>query len=216
MKKEYYPEFKYTEPKSARQGQFIVKSTREPYKGLFVFTFDKRYFSGTSPIETGIELEEIRTSLSVKSILMPLVAGSLGGFFTRKPTQSEKREGILLRYFVQDRNNGKILETDKQTYLQTQKDIANRNFTEVSWIVKGPAEDKVFGKYPFEGAESKNRKTVQALEPQMRGISTFITDYRYLVEEIITQEPLVSEIFIEKDKSTQLTNDRKANFDLRK
>ena len=91
----------------------------------------------------------------------------------------------------------------------------NNTFAEIDWIIKGPAEDTMFGKYPFEGAESRNRKAIQALEKTMPGISTFVTDYRYLVEEPVVVQPqdMTSETFTELDISTQLENDRKANFD---
>ena len=217
MKKEYYPETKYTKAKSAKPGEFIVKDTRDLYKGLFVETSDKRYFSGKSPMDTGIELEKVVSSLNLKAIIAPLLAGSLGGFFKKIATSSERENGVLKRYFIQDKNNSKITEVDKPTYLQAQKDLVNTNFAQVDWIIKGPAENQMFGNYPFEGAESKNKKTIQALEPQMKGISTFITDYKYLVEDpATTQKPqLTSETFTELDAATQLENDRKANFDLR-
>ena len=89
---------------------------------------------------------------------------------------------------------------------------------EVDWIIKGPAEDVMFGNYKYEGAESKNKKTIQALETTMPGISTFVTDYKYLVEDPIITQPqeLASQTFTQQDIDTQLENDRKANFDLRK
>ena len=215
MKKEYYPETKYTKAKSAKPGEFIVKDTRDLYKGLFVETSDKRYFSGKSPMDTGIELEKVVSSLNLKAIIAPLLAGSLGGFFKKIATSSERENGVLKRYFIQDKNNSKITEVDKPTYLQAQKDLVNTNFAQVDWIIKGPAENQMFGNYPFEGAESKNKKTIQALESQMKGISTFITDYKYLVEDpAVAEKPvLTSEAFTEKDASTQLQDSRKANFD---
>lgn len=218
MKKEYYPETKYSKAKSARTGEFIIKDTKELYKGLFVETSDKRYFSGKSPMDTGIELEKVVSSLDLKSIIAPLLAGFLGGFFKKTVTSSEREAGVTKRYFIQDKNSNKITEVDKQTYLQAQKQLVNINFAEVDWIIKGPAENKMFGNYPYEGAESKNKKTIQALDSQMKGISTFITDYKYLVEDPATTEKaqLTSETFTELDKNTQLENDRKANFDLRK
>ena len=75
----------------------------------------------------------------------------------------------------------------------------------------------MFGKYPYEGAESKNRKAIQALEKTMPGISTFVTDYKYLVEEPVVVQPqdLTSETLIELNLKTQIDNNRKANFDTR-
>jgi hypothetical protein len=52
----------------------------------------------------------------------------------------------------------------------------------------------------------------------MPGISTFITDYSFLVEDPATnQKPVLStSTEVEKDPLIKLENDRKANFDLRK
>ena len=52
----------------------------------------------------------------------------------------------------------------------------------------------------------------------MPGISTFVTNYTYLVEEPVVaaqQQEKTSETFIERDVDIQLDNDRKANFDTR-
>ena len=55
-------------------------------------------------------------------------------------------------------------DTDLDTYLQAKNTLVNSIFAQVDWIVKGPAEDKMFGNYPFEGAESKNKKVPLFLE----------------------------------------------------
>ena len=218
----YYPKSKYSKPKAAGQEEFVVKKTQEYYKGSYVKTSDNKYYSGKSPLDTEVELEKVKDHQKGLdegiAFLYGILAGSLGGFFAKKPTQSEKEKGVAKRYFVQDKNNNKIVETDKATYLQTQKEVVNRNFAEVDWIIKGPAEDMMFGKYPYEGAESKNKKAIQALESQMKGISTFITDYKYLVEDPITTATpeVTSQTFIQPEGDTQLENSRKANFDLRK
>ena len=213
----YYPETKYSKPKSASLGAFTEKVSQKPYKGLYVETFDKKYYSGKSPMDTGVELEKVTNNFrdTVVVVGMGILGATIAGFFKKIPTSSEREKGVTKRYFVQDKNNNKIVETDKTTYLQTKKQVTNRNFAEADWIIEGPAEDKMFGKYPYEGAESKNKKTIQALESQMKGISTFITDYKYLVEDPVAAEKpvLTSETFTEKDASTQLQDSRKANFD---
>ena len=218
----YYPKSKYSKAKSAGQGEFITKVKKEDYKGFYVKTFDKKYFAGKSPLETGIELEKVSNHNKDHNEIYALGLGILGaaiaGFFRKKPTKSEKENGVAKRYFVQDLNNNKIVETDKPTYAQTKLTTPNRFFAEVDWIIKGPAKDTMFGNYPFEGAESKNKKTIQALEKTMPGISTFVKDYAYLVEEPVVVQPqdLTTETFIQLDPDIQLENDRKANFDLRK
>jgi hypothetical protein len=217
----YYPDFKCTKSKSAQLGEFQVKNTKELYRGSYVETFNNKYFAGKSTMETGIELEKVvdeqvdrKTTPSI-SLPFSLLADSLGGLFKRKPTKLQRERGVVKRYFVQDLSNKKIAETDKVSYNQTELTVPNRNFAEIDWIIKGPAEDKMFGDYPFEGAESKNRKTIQALNKAMPGISTFVTDYRYLVEELPAVRPQdkTSQTFVEQDANKQLENDRKASFD---
>jgi hypothetical protein len=221
-KKVYYPKTRYTEPKSAAPGEFVVKDTQEPYKGTYVGTFNSKYYGGTSPLDTGIELEKVKEPQARLDEGRPDYFGILaelgGSILKRLLTKAEKSKGVAKRYFVQDKNNNKIVETDKANFLQTQQQVMSRRFAEVDWIIKGPAEDKMFGKYKYEGAESKNRKAIQALEKQMPGISTFITDYRYLVEEPVrvTQQSLTTQTIVEKDVDVSLENSRKANFDTRK
>lgn len=210
--KNYIPKSKYKKAKSTDGTEFVEVTSRLLYKGFYIETFAGKFFGGKTPEEDGPELEKIKKTKEFPTALL----GLLAGFFKKKPTQSEKEKGVTKRNFIQDRNNNKIIETDPDTYALAKLNLTNSTFAQIDWIIKGPAEDKVFNGYPFEGAESRNRKTIQGLEKQMPGISTFITDYRYLVE----QPPLVgqstSETFSELDQTTQLDNDRKANFDLRK
>lgn len=216
--KRYAPEGSYRKAKSTNGDEFIQLLDKAPYKGFYIEDSRGNFYGGKTPQEGGPELVKIRDSKNLLKKAGLGFLGLVGGFFLAKPTQSQRDSGVLQRYFLQDKNNKKITEVDKQTYLQAQKQLVNTNFAQVDWIIKGPAEDIMFGKYPYEGAESKNKKTIQALESQMKGISTFITDYKYLVEDpAATQKPqLTSETFTELDPNTQLENDRKANFDLRK
>lgn len=217
----YLPKSKYKKPKSTKGTEFIIKGTTNYYSGMYFETYKKQFFAGTKPTDNGVELQKVSDHGDRNAMLLAAGVGLLGtaiaGFFRKKPTKSEKENGIAKRYFVQDLNDNKIAETDKVTYNQTKLTVPNRNFAEVDWIIKGPAEDKMFGEYPYEGAESKNRKTIEALNKTMPGISTFITDYRYLVEEIVTIPPQdkTSQTFVEQDPEVKLENDRKARFDSR-
>ena len=218
----YLPKSKYKKPKSTKGSEFIIKGTTEYYSGMYFETYKKQFFAGTKPTDNGAELQKVSDHGDRNAMLLALGIGLLGtavaGFFQKKPTKSEKESGIAKRYFVQDLNDNKIAETDKVTYNQTKLTVPNRNFAEIDWIIKGPAEDQMFGQYPYEGAESRNRKTIETLNKTMPGISTFITDYKYLVEEpvVISPQDTTSQTFIEQDPEIKLENDRKARFDLRK
>lgn len=219
----YLPKSKYKKAKSTGGTEFIVKGTTNYYSGMYFETYKKQFFAGTKPTDNGVELEKVSSHGDKNAMLLALGVGLLGtavaGFFKKKPTSSEKESGVAKRYFVQDMNNSKIVETDKVTYLETKLTVPNRRFAEVDWIILGPAEDAVFGGYMYEGAKSKNKKTIEALNRTMPGISTFVTDYAYLVEEpvvAVQQQEKTSETFIEQDLDITLENSRKANFDTRK
>jgi hypothetical protein len=214
----YIPESRYKEPKSTAGGDFVVKSTGEDYKGRYIETFDGKFYSGNKPEENGVELEELKPGFLED--LMPLavpVLGLLAGYFMGKLKKGDRAKGVTRRYFVQDKRTNKITETDLQTYQEAQK-LPSKRFAFTDWIIKGPAEDAIIKGYPFEGAASKNKKAILALEKDMPGISKFITDYSFLVEEIANpiDNQLSSETIVEKDPLVQLDNSRKARFDTRK
>lgn len=211
----YYPETKYSEPKSARRGQFRIKGFDEIYTGLYVETFDKKYFTGTSPMDTQVELEKIENTSTIAAAAL---TGAVAFVVGRVLTKSEKDKGSIKRYFIQTAQNNKIVETDRTNYLLEKKSPLSKRFAEVDWIIKGPAQDRTFGAYKYEGTESKNRKTILTLEKQLPGISTYITDYSYLVQEpvAVDKQALTTQSFTEVDPATELENSRKANFDTRK
>ena len=215
----YQPKTRVSKPKSTAGGEFIEKESRKKYKGKYIEDFKGRFFAGSSIEENGVELERIQTGASAGPIAQAvgLLALSLRGLFNKKLSQGDIEKGTTKRSFLQDRNNGKVTETDKDNYQQAKRLLVNTVFAEMDWIIKGPAEDKNVNGYPFEGAESKNRKAIQALEKTMPGISIFVTDYKYLVQEPVVVQPqdLTSQSFVEQDPTTKLDNDRKANFDTR-
>jgi len=145
------------------------------------------------------------------------VAGLLVGFFKPKLKKGDREKGVTKRYFIQDKRTNKIIETDLETY-QESRSLPSKRFETADWIIKGPAEDKLINGYPFEGAASKNKKTIQALESQMPGISAFVTDYSLLVEEPVNpkENELSSQTIVVEDSLVALENSRKANFDSRK
>jgi hypothetical protein len=215
----YQPKTRVSKPKSTAGGEFIEKESRKDYKGKYIEDFKGKFFAGSSIEENGVELEKVNTGASSGAIAVAvgLLIEAMRGFFKKKPTQSDIEKGTTKRYFVQDKNDNKITETDKDLYQQAKRLLPNTKFAEIDWNIKGPAEDKTINGYPFEGAASKNKKTIQALEKTMPGISTFITDYSLLVVEPVVVQPqdLTSQTFVEQDPDTKLQNDRKANFDTR-
>jgi hypothetical protein len=199
-------------------GEFVDKLTNEPYVGSYIKNMKGLYFAGTSQTPDSKELVRIRTKQPNGTLATTamIVAALLVGYFIKKVTSADKKNGVTKRYFAQDKEDGKIVETDKDTFQRAQNELTDRNLAQVDWLIKGPAEDREINGYMFEGAESKNRKTIQALEKTIPGISTFITDYKFLIEDPIQPQELYTDTVVQTDSTTQLENDRKANFDLKK
>ncbi len=217
----FAPRTTYTNPKSTAGGEYREKLTGKDYRGFYIRNNRNQYFAGKSPEDKGVELEKVEKSSTLLQQIAPVGMSLLLMIFKKlfKPTitSGQSKSGILPRYFVQDKTNNKIAETDKQSYQEAQLIPTVRTAT-TDWIIKGPTEDTTINGYPYEGAASKNKKAIQALESQMPGISTYVTDYSYLVQDpAANQKPVLStSTEVQKDPQTQLENDRKANFDLKK
>lgn len=218
----YLPKSRYRKPKSTNGGEFIIKSTGEPYTGSYIETFKKKYYAGSSPEQMGEELEKVRERGDFDLLgeafktLSPLLLKALkGGVVRKKPTTSEIVMGEVKRYFVQDPVTQKIVEVTKPDYVELKKQLPNRRYVEVPWNIKEPAEDMMFGNYKYEGAETQNRKTIVALEKQMPGITRVVRDFAYLIpptrpKQVITPDTFITTV---KDPLVDLENSRKANFD---
>jgi hypothetical protein len=218
----YLPKSRYRKPKSTNGGEFITKSTGEPYTGSYIETFKKKYYAGSSPEQMGEELEKVRERGDFDLLgeafktLSPLLLKALkGGVVKKKPTTSELAMGEIKRYFVQDPITQRIVEVTKPDYVELKKQLPNRRYVEVPWNIQEPAEDIMFGNYKYEGAATKNLNTVVALEKQMPGISRVVRDFAYLVpptrpKQIITPDTFTTTV---KDPLVDLENSRKANFD---
>ena len=220
--KRYIPKTSYTEPKYTSGGEYRTKDTGEDYTGFYIEASRGKYYSGKSPQQGGAEILKVETeglvNKGAKAKVFALLLALGKGFLRPKPSSIDREKGILTRYFIQDKNDNKIVETDRETYLEAQKELRNKRFVTADWVIKGPAENTVINGYPYEGAISKNKKAIVAIEKQMPGISTFVTEYALLVEEPIpaTVNELTSNKVTIQDPVTALENSRKANFDTRK
>jgi len=226
QQEKYLPQTRLSQPKSTPGEEFVIMGTDRGYKGTYIETFDGRYYAGNSLSLNGAELQKVGILGSKEDNLVQgvttapssLLLSIIQRAFTKKPTPQELSKGIAKRYFIQHKKNNKITEIDRETSLLAQRELPNRRFVEMDWIIKGPAEDVVINGYTFEGAASKNKKATNALESQMPGISTFITDYSLLVTQptIPKEKQLYNQAVTIEDPTIALSNSRKANFDIRK
>ena len=213
----FIPEGSYKKAKFSLGFNFVNVETREKYRGFYIEDSLGKYYSGKEPSKDSIRLEKVKIEIpsGLKAGLKAAAIAMATGLAKKAISKLEKQNGKTKRYFVQDRNSKKISETDKDTYNQAKLDLPNQNFAEVDWLIQGPAQDMMFGEYKFEGAASKNQKAIQAIESQIKGISNFITDYSYLVEEPVEaqKQELTTSSTTYLDPDTELNNSRKANFD---
>ena len=218
----YLPKSRYRKPKSTNGGEFVIKSTKEPYTGSYIETFKKKYYAGSSPEQIGEELEKVRDRGDFDLLgeafatLSPLLLKALkGGVIRKKPTTSEIVLGEVKRYFTQDPVTNNIIEVTKPDYVELKKQLPNRKYAEVPWNIKGPAEDMMVGNYKYEGAATKNLNTIVALEKQMPGITRVVRDFAYLVPPTRPSQLFIPDTstVIVKDPLIELENYRKANFD---
>jgi len=222
----YIPASAYKKAKNTPGGEFIVKDTGEEYKGPYIETAKKQYLAGETPEQNGVELEKLERSAGIPdfggldflSLGLSLFA-VLKSAYKKQVSQDEIDKGLAKRYFVQDNRTNKISETSEEAFNQAKTELPNFKFAEVDWNIRTPAEDLMINGAKFQGSESRNKEAIKNLESQLPGISTFVTDYRYLVPEVIPPAeaiPVETQTITRPDPLTELENSRKASFDLKK
>jgi hypothetical protein len=219
MSSGYIAEGSYKKAKFTPGLTYVVMDTRKRYIGFYIEDSRGRFYSGKAPGDKSVRLEkvELKVPEGLKAGLKKAAMALAAGLAAKVISSLERQKGKTKRYFVQNKTTQKISETDKATYEQAKTDLPNSTFMEVDWELTGPAEDQMFGDYKYIGAATKNKATIMAAESQMKGISTFITDYSYLVEDPVSiQKPQIdSNTALSIDPELELENDRKANFDTR-
>ena len=216
----YIPAGSYKKAKFTLGFTFVETDTRKKYMGFYIEDSLGKYYSGKVPGPDNKRLEKVELKIpgGLEAGLKGAAIAMAAGLASKVVSDLERQKGKTKRYFVQDKTSKKISETDKDTFNEAKDILPNSTFAEVDWIVTGPVEDQMFGTYSFEGAASKNKKAIQGIEPQIKGISNFITDYAYLVEEPAEsqKQEVGTNTLVIQDPETELDNSRKANFDLKK
>lgn len=164
------PKSKYSDPKHTPGKEFTLNG--QEYRGWYVETYQKRYYTGRIITESSQEIYPIITQ-----------ALNLDIFAEQEiiPSTGDRLKGTLLRYIIQKISNRKIIEVTKERYDLLKAKSGYRGNT-VEWIIKGPAKNKLYNSYPYYGAEHRNRETVKKLENTIPGITNFFKDYSEFVE----------------------------------
>ena len=97
----------------------------------------------------------------------------------RKVTLSERRAGVMTRYFIRAINSSNIIEIDENQYTQyIGGDIDPNYYVAVSlqWTIAGEVNDRVQDGVLKTGITTKNTQAIQQAEQTIPGLSSYLTD----------------------------------------
>jgi hypothetical protein len=168
----YIPKSKYSEPKHSR-GDFLFKKDGTPYVGWYIKTYNDRYLTGKVPSNTTKELTIVSEEPYTREFTFTLDIIA--------PKQGDYVRGYFTRYVLQDRRNLKIIEVQQDKYYYLIKETHIKGI-ELNWVIKGPAKDLVKPPYIYQGAETKNKQTIEIQDNLIKGLKEYIKDYGKFVE----------------------------------
>jgi len=175
----YLPKSKYKGPFTASDGdkKVLVLDTKEVYKGQYFITYKDELYEGRFPKEAGrrliFEKVLLQQQEDEKKSSMPKAA-------VIKPTEKDYENKKFKRFFSRDKRSGKILEVDLKEYKNIKK-YPSFTGVELDWWIEGPAEDTYYNGYLYEGAITRNTKTLDKAELTCKGIK----DYLFLLDEFV-------------------------------
>lgn len=165
------PKSKYSAPRHTPGKEFTLSGNN--YIGWYVVTYKNEYYTG----------KEYNSSSKKLTLVEKPVQHSLP-LFIEQPTSPDigsRKNGIWKRYFVQKNSTLAIIEVDKKRFIQFKSTSGYKTGT-IDWKIKGPAENISTGGYTYFGAIHVNKLNTASLEPQLKGITTYLKDYAKFVE----------------------------------
>ena len=139
-------------------------------------TFDGRLFLGE---EFSPDAQELSNSDQLETLSFS-ARDSIFKTQIQMPSEKDYKQGIFKRYFMQDKRTKNINEISKDTYRSMGPTIY-LELLEVEWDLKPPAKDVYFKGKKYEGAESRNKKTIAKASKDIIGLSQYIRDYSQYV-----------------------------------
>lgn len=97
------------------------------------------------------------------------------------PTQEQYVDGYLVRYFVQHKSSGEVLEVSRDVYSELAKKTSKYHHPSYflgssRWRLRGPVADKEINGYIVEGASKENEFFLEELQKSLPNIRTYLTD----------------------------------------
>lgn len=89
----------------------------------------------------------------------------------RTPSEKDYTKGSFTRFFAKDGRTGKVVELDKEKYLDQRKQgKLYRRTLKIEWYVTGDPEDQIINGYLYPGTKAKNQDVINQAEKILPGI----------------------------------------------
>jgi len=169
----YLPKSQYKKAVYTRGQEFFLPDGK-PYIGWCFEIYTKDVYTGKSPGQGNIKLTRGDKGSTVDNKLR---------FIPERVDEStlDRTKPTFKRYYIQDTRNKRIIEVLKEKYYEFTRKTYIKGI-ELDWRIKGPAETIFKGKYLYEGAEKKNKTTVEGFNNLIPGLKDYISDYKEFVE----------------------------------
>ena len=181
----YFPKSQY-KVKYTPGKQFRLKTTQEEYKGFYMKTSRKTFFTGLEPTPDSKELERISFGELVSQATTALANAALARVQAALQELATKALslalGAILRFFVKNKKTRKIKEITRDQ-VNIFKNDPRYEVAEIQWTIVGPVEDQIINGFKYEGAATKNRKAVEKAEITFPGIKDYLTNYSEFVTD---------------------------------
>jgi len=179
----YFPKSQY-KVRYTPGKQFRLVTTQEEYKGWYMKTSRKTFYTGIEPTPESKQLERISFGELVSQAVDVLAAAALSRIEAALQELATKALslalGAILRFFVKEKKTKKIREVTRDQVNRFRQD-PRYEVAEIEWTIVGPIDDQIINGFKYEGAATKNRKAVEKAEVTFPGIKDYLTNYSQLV-----------------------------------
>jgi len=187
-------------------GEYILNG--EEYVGYYSISIDGTAATGQTLNEESQPLTIMPEALKQYKIASSTKINDAPVPFVPIPTEEDYKRSWFLRYFVQRANdlNAEIVEIDEKQYnaIFGQSSVINYQLyipMNLRWKIAGPLHDEIDDftrRVVVPGVEDTNRRTVQASEKKMPGLSTKLVK----LDQFYSDDDSFSEIYSKEQQQS--------------
>lgn len=146
--------------------------------GEFLETFNGQFFLGS---ELKSDSQEV-FGIDTREVNRPDTQNPKFKNEITEPSNKELSKGTFKRYFLRDKRSNNIVEIAKKDFDTTLEDLSTQKIS-VDWILTPPAKDVFFNGIKYEGSETKNKKNIERISEDFKGLDQYIQDYSQFIPE---------------------------------